>query len=198
MSTFWSANTMEPKRAFRWVADINLLDAAGKGVASPSRFLISKFTKPTLKLDYDSTVNEWDSDKTIVTKNAVWDDISISMIDVENKGLNATRVLWGWLKSIGYHTDPNRQIDPKKGAWSSHLNHLNISLQHLNASGKAIERWNLVSPVPTSIEFDGGTELSYGSDEVMTVRMNIAYKYAEYDALLDAANMAMAAISDIF
>ena len=181
MSTFWSANTMEPKRAFRWVADINLQTEDGNEVG-PSRFLISKFTKPTLKLDYDSIINEWNTKKTIFAKSAVWDDISISMIDVENKGLNATRVLWGWLKSLGY--DP---FGDAGGGTKLFKNisgtTMNISLQHLNASGKAIERWSLVSPVPTSIEFDGGTELSYGSDEVMTVRMNIAYEHAVYEKL---------------
>ena len=58
---------------------------------------------------------------------------------------------------------------------------MNITLQHLNAAGKAIESWTFVKPQPTSINFGG--ELSYGSDEVMTVTMGITYVSAQYQKL---------------
>ena len=179
MSTFWSANTMEPKRAFRWVADINLQTEDGNEVG-PSRFLISTFTKPHLVLAHKTIINGISSGKSIMATNYAWNDISISMIDVENKKLNASRALYGWLRSLGYGVK-GKSLFEKLG--DKERPKMNITLEHLNADGIAIERWTFLEPQPTEIDFGGGTELSYGSDEVMTVRMGIAYVAAEYEDL---------------
>ena len=182
MSTFWSANTMEPKRAFRWVADIDLQTADGKEVG-PKRFLVSSFTKPTFTLDNESIINNFTSETEIVVKNYVWDDISISMIDVENRELNTSSALYGWLKGLGYQ--PIQNVDTMSTLFTNiYDNKMNITLQHLNADGKAIERWTFIKPQPTSINFGG--ELSYGSDEIMTVTMGVTYVSAHYEDLANS------------
>ena len=181
---------MEPKRAFRWVADLNLQTADGKEVG-PKRFLVSSFTKPTFTLDNESIINNFTSETEIVVKNYVWDDISISMIDVENRELNASSALYGWLKGLGYQ--PIQNVDTMSTLFTNlYDNKMNITLQHLNAAGKAIERWTFVKPQPTSIDFGG--ELSYGSDEVMTVTMGIVYVSAHYE---DLANSLVGRAADL-
>lgn len=179
MSTFWSANTIEPKRAFRWVADINLRTTNNRDIG-PRRFLISSFTKPTFTLDNESIINNFTSETEIVVKNYVWDDISISMIDVENRELNASSALYKWLKGLGYQ--PTQSVNTMSTLFTNlYDNKMNITLQHLNADGEAIERWTFIKPQPTSIDFGG--ELSYGSDDVMTVTMGITYVAAKYEKL---------------
>ena len=173
---------MEPKRSFRWVADLNLQTADGKEVG-PKRFLVSSFTKPTFTLDNESIINNFTSETEIVVKNYVWDDISISMIDVENRELNASSALYGWLKGLGYQ--PIQNVDTVSTLFTNlYDNKMNITLQHLNADGRAIERWTFTNPQPTSIDFGG--ELSYGSDEVMTVTMGITYVAAQYEDLANS------------
>ena len=173
---------MEPKRAFRWVADIDLQTADGKEVG-PKRFLVSSFTKPTFTLDNESIINNFTSETEIVVKNYVWDDISISMIDVENRELNTSSALYGWLKGLGYQ--PIQNVDTMSTLFTNlYDNKMNITLQHLNADGKAIERWTFIKPQPTSINFGG--ELSYGSDEIMTVTMGVTYVSAHYEDLANS------------
>ena len=101
MTSFWNATTIEPKRAYRWVADINLQTVDGNEVG-PSRFLVSTFTKPTFTLDNESIINNFTSETEIVIKNYSWDDISMTMIDLENDEYNVSSGLYSWLTSLGY------------------------------------------------------------------------------------------------
>tara|TARA_R110000824_G_scaffold134691_1_gene297687 strand:+ start:3401 stop:4018 length:618 start_codon:yes stop_codon:yes gene_type:complete len=177
MTSFWNATTIEPKRAYRWVADINLQTVDGNEVG-PSRFLVSTFTKPTFTLDNESIINNFTSETEIVIKNYSWDDISMTMIDLENDEYNVSSGLYSWLTSLGYQPRQNTENIGKLFT-NLYSGKMNITLSHIDPWGQTLESWKFIDPQPTSIDFGG--ELSYGSDEIMTVTMGVTYVAAEYE-----------------
>ena len=178
-ATFWSSNRVEPKRAFRWVGYMNLFGARGSDLG-PTPFLVKTFTKPTFSLDSEKLVNNFTSETQLITKHYVWDDISITMYDVENEDLNVSKSIYTWMTTIGY--EPIQSAgNLSKFITNLHDNKLNLTLEHINAHGAPMERWSFISPQPTSINFGG--ELDYESNEVMTVTMGITYVAAEYESL---------------
>ena len=52
-----------------------------------------------------------------------------------------------------------------------------IVLKQIDADGNEVERWELVNPIITNIDF-GGT-LSYDSDDMVEVTCEITYDWAE-------------------
>ena len=179
MSNFWTSNALEPKRAWRWVGYLNLQTAKGKEVG-PKPFIISSFTKPTFTLANETIINKFTSETEIVIKNYVWDDISITMIDVEDKALNASKGLYDWLVGLGYQ--PAQNLKKLSSLFTNlYKNKMNITLEHINAEGKPVERWSFTKPQPTSINFGG--DLNYNTDEAMTVTLGITYVAAKYEYL---------------
>ena len=186
-ATFWN-NDIEPKRSYRWVADINLFPGDGGTLVDygPRRFLVKSFTKPTFTLDNESLINNFTSETEIIIKNYVWDDISITMIDVENPEYNVSDGIYSWLTSLGYRPNQAAQTDGGESQLSRlftnlYANRLSIALEHVNADGMSLERWTFNEPQPTSIDFGG--EISYDSDEIMTVTMGITYVSAHYEKI---------------
>lgn len=184
-NTFWN-RSIEPKRAFRWVADINLFSENNDSDFGPKRFLVQSFTKPTFTLENESLINNFTSETEIIIKNYVWDDISITMIDVENPEYNVSSGIYNWLTSLGYRHIQADQADGGETQISRlftnlYANKLNITLSHINPEGQAIERWTFNEPQPTSIDFGG--ELSYDNDAAMTVTMGVTYVTAHYEKL---------------
>ena len=177
MTTFWASNKVEPKRAYRWVGYMNLFAPGRTSHFSPTPFLIKTFTKPTFTLDNETIINNFTSETEIVIKNYVWDDISITMYDVENAELNTSNAIYKWLVSLGYNAAPNTQ-NLSKLFTNLYDNNLELTLHHIDHNGTPIEEWSFINPQPTSINFGG--ELDYGSDEIMTITMGITYVAAEY------------------
>ena len=158
---------------------INLQKANGREVG-PQPFIVSRFTKPTFTLENETIINKFTSETSIVIKNYVWDDISVTMIDVENEELNASSALYSWLTGLGY--EPAQSINNLSKLFTNlYDNKMSITLEHINSEGQAVERWLFTKPQPTSINFGG--ELSYDTDEIMTVTMGITYVAAKYEKL---------------
>lgn len=157
---------------------MNLFSTSGDD--GPTPFLIKNFTKPTFSLDSEKLVNNFTSETELITKNYVWDDISITMYDVENEDMNTSKSIYNWMTKLGY--EPIQTVgNLSKFITNLHDNKLNIALEHIDAEGNSYERWSFTSPQPTSINFGG--ELSYESDELMTITMGITYVSAQYEYL---------------
>ena len=185
--SFWQSGNNEPKRSFRWVADINMFSGEDR-VADfgPRRFLVQSFTKPTFTLANESLINNFTSETEIIVKNYVWDDISITMVDVENPDYNVSSNLYDWLTSLGYRhvqaeQEENGVTQMSRLFTNLYAGKLRIALTQINADGKPIERWTFNEPQPTSIDFGG--DLEYDSDKIMTVTMGITYVTAHYEKL---------------
>jgi len=175
--TFWASNKVEPKRAFRWIGYINMFGASGNADFGPKPYLIQSFTKPTFTLDSEKIINNFTSETIIATKNYVWDDISITMVDTEDPKYNTSNSFYSWLIGLGY--EPVQSVEGMSTFFNNIQNEkLVITLNHINAAGDKIESWEFIKPQPTSISFGG--EMSYGSDDPVMVTLGVTYVAAEY------------------
>ena len=182
MSTFWSSNSLEPKRAFRWVGYINLFTNGGD--LGPAPFLVKSFTKPVFQMDSEKLINNFTSENEIITKNYVWNDITIVLHDIEptatGKDQNTSKAVFNWLKSMGYEALQNVQ-NLSRLFTNLYDNKFSITLEHINANGEPFERWSFHKPQPTKIDFGG--ELNYETDDTMTVTIDVTYVSADYETI---------------
>jgi len=173
---WWASNKVEPKRAYRWIAYINMYSAGGSDFG-PKPHLVQSFTKPTFTLDSEKIINNFTSETIIATKNYVWNDISITMIDTEDPTFNTSNSFYKWLTGLGYQ--PVQSAEGMSTLFTNIQNdRLVITLHQINADGDKIDGWDFIKPQPTTIDFGG--ELSYDSDDSVKVTMGITYVAAKY------------------
>ena len=186
MSNFWNQSTIEPKRSFQWVGYINFFDGGAVNLQStsgdfgPAPFLVSNFTKPKFTFENETLINNFTSETEIITKNYVWEDISLSIVDIQNRESNASNAVYSWLTSLGY--EPEQTLTQLSTLFGNLDNQkLSLRLQHIDSDGKAFEEWSFVKPQITSIDFGG--ELGYDSEEVLKINIGVTYVAAKYQLL---------------
>lgn len=176
MVSFWSDGNIEPKRSYRWIAQLDFFSDSPSGNSS-FNFLITRFTKPTFEIGSETIINNFTSETEIVATVYQWPDISVTMIDVENSELNVSSKVYDWLIASGY--EPEQTVGKLSNLYSNlDAGKLALTFSHLNAKGEPIEEWRFLKPQPTTFDFGG--ELDYGNDSLMTVTMGITYVAAEY------------------
>ena len=186
MSNFWNQSTIEPKRSFQWVGYINFFDGGAVNLQStsgdfgPAPFLVSNFTKPKFTFENETLINNFTSETEIITKNYVWEDISLSIVDIQNQESNASNAVYSWLTSLGY--EPEQTLTQLSTLFGNLDNKkLSLRLQHIDSNGQAFEEWSFVKPQITSIDFGG--ELGYDSEEVLKINIGVTYVAAKYQLL---------------
>ena len=186
MSNFWNQSTIEPKRSFQWVGYINFFDGGAVNLQStsgdfgPAPFLVSNFTKPKFTFENETLINNFTSETEIITKNYVWEDISLSIVDIQNQDRNASNAVYSWLTSLGY--EPEQTLTQLSTLFGNLDNKkLSLRLQHIDSNGQAFEEWSFVKPQITSIDFGG--ELGYDSEEVLKINIGVTYVAAKYQLL---------------
>lgn len=142
------ANEFEPKRAFRWILEIDGIDAfTAKTASRPSKQV------QEIKLDYIN-VQRWLAGKT------EWQPIDIELYDPIAPS-QAQKVL-EWLKLV--HDDATGRmgyaITYKK----------NFYLKILDGVGNVVEKWKCVGAWPQNVQFGA---LDYANNEALTVRFTI-------------------------
>ena len=194
MSNFWNQSTIEPKRSFQWVGYINFFDGGAVNLQSTSRdfgpapFLVSNFTKPKFTFENETLINNFTSQTEIITKNYVWEDISLSIVDIQNRESNASNAVYSWLTSLGY--EPEQTLTQLSTLFGNLDNQkLSLRLQHIDSDGKAFEEWSFVKPQITSIDFGG--ELGYDSEEVLKINIGVTYVAAKYQLLTTTVDEAV-------
>lgn len=182
MSNFWNQSTIKPKRSFQWVGYMNLFsggESAGTDLG-PAPFLVSTFTKPKFTFDNETLINNFTSQTEIITKNYVWEDIALTIIDIQNRKQNASNAVYSWLTSLGY--EPEQTLTQLSTLFGNLDNKkLSLRLQHIDSEGKPFEEWSFTKPQITSIDFGG--ELSYDSEEVLRINIGITYVAAKYNLI---------------
>jgi len=184
LSNFWNQSTLEPKRSFQWVGYINLFSGGATTLQStandfgPAPFLISNFTKPKFTFDNETLINNFTSQTEIITKNYVWEDISLTIVDIENANANASNAIYSWLTSLGYEPDQTlTNLSTLFGNLDD--NKLSLRLAQIDTNGKAYEEWTFTKPQITYIDFGG--DLSYESEEILKINIGVTYVAATYE-----------------
>lgn len=169
--SFWTENSLEPKRSFRFrLGSTDGLELGGTG-RSPYWWNANKVDKPSLSVSSNKyrLINHEINVPGIVS----WNPITIEIVDV---GKTVTSLL-SQLKSFGYA--PNELSSDKGLAKGKGLDEIgNIRIEQISGEGEILETWKLEGAFITEIRFGN---LDYSSDAIVTLNLTITYDYAYLD-----------------
>lgn len=142
------SNEAEPKRMFRWVVEIDGIDAwTAKTFARPSQ----KFESVTIdyinQKRYIAGKNEWNT-----LALTLWDPIMPS----------ASQKITQWLRLV--HDAPTGRMG------YAEMYKKNFSLKLLDGPGNVVEKWNVIGAWPMEVDFG---ELDYANSETATIQVTI-------------------------
>lgn len=172
--SFWSSNTLEPLRKFRF--QIQFGDEIvwwAKSVTQPS---------PDVSMGEYQLVNHKVKYPGIVT----WNDIDITIVDIEgtDKG-EIKNFLYGQdspskglqymslLETNGYN--PTVSSSKEDGLNKKVFSGKDILITKINSEGKVLDTWELINPFIKSIKYG---DLDYSSDDLLEITITVAYDSA--------------------
>ena len=167
MSTFWTQNTLEPKRAFRF-------RIAGGNIGLPSAkkdywWNAKKVDKPSFTVNSNKyrLINHQINVPGIVS----WNPITIELADV---GKIIDTILED-LGAKGGYSPSNLAND--KGIAKAYENGAisGLHIEQLDDDGNVIEDWTLQGAFISEMRL---SSLDYSSDEIISVTLTITYDYA--------------------
>lgn len=159
---FWSNNTLEPLRKFRF--KIQFGDDVmwwAKSVTQPS---------PDVSMSEHQLINHKIKYPGIVT----WNDIDITFVDIGEKGKD----MYSLLKLLGYNPPSDKDgttYSGKEGIVKNQFSSKVLNIEKINADGATIETWDLISPFIKSIKYG---DLDYSSDDLLEITITVAYDSA--------------------
>ncbi len=162
---FWSTADIEPIRQFRF-----LVSNSSNGEAV--WYWAKTVSKPSFEVS--STEHQLVNHKFKYPSILTWNDITMTIVDTGEK----TQGLLEQIINTGYNY-PNQFQGTEgisKKAASEYLDELTI--QQLDAEGKAIETWRLKGAFIKSTNFG---DLDYESDGLVTLQLTISYDWAELE-----------------
>jgi len=171
-SLFWGQANAEPKRQFRF--ELSFTSRNGNSPGDIPVWSVKTATKPVAEV---TTIPHQYIDHTFNFPGRVtWQPITVTLVDPVNPDLSFAFL--DILGSAGYKYPSTEQISRRslsKKAFTETIG--NVVLKQIDADGNEIERWELINPIITNIDF-GGT-LSYDSDDLVEVSCTITYDWAE-------------------
>ena len=183
-TSFWHSHKIEPKRKFRWIAQIG----DGNTVFD---YVIQKVTKPewtTTEKEHKVLGNSfW------YPGPVTWNAVEATIVDVAStdaKEGNAALFLYNTILASGYR--PPNGFSGKNNSAYHGVNKYDAveSLKHVNmiqqdAHGNALEYWELKNPWIQKINWGG--EFDYGADDIVTCALTIRYDWATVSPAGDVA-----------
>lgn len=157
---FWSSNTLEPLRKFRFQIQFgNDVMWWAKSVTQPS---------PDVSMSEYQLINHKVKYPGIVT----WNDIDITMVE-PNKDSGVGFELINKLKGSGYYINPNAGDGDglKKNVFIGE----DILITKIDADGELVETWKLINPFIKAIKYG---DLDYSSDDLLEITLTVAYDSA--------------------
>tara|TARA_R110002153_G_scaffold39335_2_gene113375 strand:+ start:1642 stop:2166 length:525 start_codon:yes stop_codon:yes gene_type:complete len=168
--SFWTENSLEPKRNFRFRLGSTYGLDLGKTGKSPYWWSAKKVDKPSYTVNTNKyrLINHEINVPGIVS----WNPIAIEIVDIGKTVSN----LLSELKSFGYSpTELSADTGLKKTDAMKEIGEIRI--EQMNGLGDPIETWNLIGGIITEARFGS---LDYSSDELVSISLTIAYDYATF------------------
>ena len=164
--SFWTENSLEPRRTYRFrLGSTNGLELSNTG-RSPYWWNAKTVTKPS----YSVSSNEYQlvNQKYKVPGVVTWEPITINLADVGDTVSNLIVDLeyFGW--------NPNGQGDGLEKT-SGEGNIGKIRIEQLNAKGEVIETWKLEGAYISRVGFGS---LDYSTEDIVEVQITVDYDYA--------------------
>lgn len=168
--SFWTDKTVEPKRTFRW-----LLYLSGM-----PQFIVKTVKKPSFNVA--TTPHQFLNYEFHYPGTVKWQPMSFTIVDPVKP--DSTKSLYRILEQSGY-VIPSSYIQSEattisKAAMVDALGG-EIKIAQLDTDGRnSIETWVIKNPLITSVDFG---ELSYASEEMLNITVNLTYDYATIEGL---------------
>tara|TARA_Y100000034_G_scaffold13821_4_gene14442 strand:- start:2549 stop:3175 length:627 start_codon:yes stop_codon:yes gene_type:complete len=160
---FDGGNVTEPKRAYRWIMNINAAE----------EWIIKKVTKPGFEIT--ETSHQFLNHTFYYPGRLEWATIDVTLVDPMDP--DTTKYLSRLVENSGYHVphsqNTNQWVSISKNASVDAINRIAIS--QIDAAGSAVETWTLHNPWVKSLKFG---ELDYSSDEMVEITMTLRYDWA--------------------
>ena len=177
--SFWSSQVLEPKRAFRFIIRF-------KGMTDGASWYATKVTKPTVEISEQE--HKYLNHNFYFPGRATWSPVSITLVDPATP--DAVGELHQMLVNSGYIIPSNpeqlRTISKDRavseaGNISDGAQGGDIEILQLDADGNTddsniLERWTLRNAWVKKV---APSELSYDSEELSTIEIEIRYDWAE-------------------
>ena len=153
---FWSTNTIEPLRKFRFQVTLGEVLYHAKTAGKPS-FDVSQSEYQLInhKIKYPGI--------------ATWNDIEVTIVDSVDKKFGVS--YYNKLLESGYNFEGNND-----GIKKQQYNDGDIIITQIDAAGNPHEEWTLKNAFIKSVKFG---DLDYSSDDLMEITITIAYDSAE-------------------
>jgi hypothetical protein len=162
--SFWAANTIDPKRAFRWILVLNQVPTYVIKTAKKPSFKVSPITHKFIahSFHYPGRIE--------------WDEVNVKLVDPVFP--DATSVVVKILQASGYAVPGEQREAERSFSKKDSIDALGVpSLQQLDGRGNMIEEWTLRNAWISSADFG---ELSYESEDMMEISLTFKYDWAEY------------------
>jgi|TARA_R110002126_G_scaffold34124_1_gene106050 hypothetical protein len=172
--TFWSEREkiIEPVRPYRFRIMDAGVDLSAAGADSGYWWWAKSVTKPSFEISKEEyqLINHKFKYPGILT----WKDVSIKIIDYkdDNNMAGPTKIhgLYSFIENSRY-SFTNQEDGISKDKLIK-----NFIIEQLDADGSTMEKWTLVNAFITSID---NTELSYESETLSEITINVSYDTAE-------------------
>ena len=161
-NNFWS-NAPETKRSFRWVVRINnIATYLAKSVSKPG-FSVSEISHRFINHTF------W------YPGRVEWNQISVVLVDPVSP--DAASTVMSIIEASGY-TPPHTGYEDywptmSKERATTYLN--SVRIEQIDHDGNNIESWTLHKPWIKDVKFG---DLSYDSDDIMTISLTLRYDWA--------------------
>ncbi len=142
------ANEAEPKRVFRWIVEIDGVDA----------FTARTFSRPKKK--FEPVTIDWVNQKRYVAGKGEWDTLALELWDPIVP--SASQKITQWLRLV--HDDPTGRMG------YAEMYKKTFALKLLDGPGSVVEKWNIIGAWPMEADFG---ELDYADSEVATITTTI-------------------------
>jgi hypothetical protein len=176
---FWVNQTLEPKRAFRFIVRFN-------GMTDAATWYATKATKPNVEVS--ETEHKYLNHNFYFPGRTTWSTVSLTLVDPATP--DAVSELHQMLVEAGYIVPSNPQVlqSISKDRAVSQAGSLNtpgiggtIEILQLDADGNTdeanvLEKWTLRNAWVKTIK---PSELSYDSEDLSTIEIEIRYDWAE-------------------
>tara|TARA_R110002110_G_scaffold74527_1_gene197185 strand:- start:264 stop:854 length:591 start_codon:yes stop_codon:yes gene_type:complete len=182
---FWSSNTFEPKRAFRFLIEFTPLNLGQGGTdldtdTNNLQFLAKAVSRPSYTVS--SNPHKFFNHTFHYPGRVEWNTITLTLVDAVGSG-NSSKIFMKYLDNIGYKnpsdlTTATAHTITKQTATNS-MGRFLIREMGTDTAGNSESKgvWRLTNAFITEVNFG---EHSYDSEDMIDVQLTIQYDWANY------------------
>ena len=159
---FWSdATGGEPKRAYRWILDVNGIQA----------YTIKKVSKPSFSIS--ESEHQFLNHTYYYPGRVTWNTVSFTLVDPINPDTSAALIKK--VQESGYKPASSANDRKTLNKKDSTASLGEIKIQQIGSDGSPVETWTLKNVWIKDVKFG---DLDYSSDDMVEIEVEVRYDFA--------------------